>query len=270
MVQSNACENDPVTCISWYDAVEFCDWAKVRLPTEAEWEKAAGWDSQAEVKRIYPWGDELPDANRCNFDMQIGDTTPVDCYEDGASWYGVLDMAGNVWEWTHSLYKDYPYKTDDRENTQATGERVLRGGSFYQKVMNVRFMHRNFHRPTAKVSDYGFRVCAQRAGCHSLRPRASSHSFCTRTVNRGAPAFAQGSPVAAEPTCRPGGKPVADQRAHGSIRPGNRYPASVDQRRASSAQAHRRDRAQAWIGRHSIVVMKNLHGRLKNGQLPFQ
>ncbi len=157
---SRAHDEHPVTCISWYDAVEFCKWAKVRLPNEAEWEKAAGWDPQAQLKRIYPWGDQPPAENRSNFNMHVGDTTPVDHYPDGASWYGVLDMAGNVWEWTSSLYKKYPYALDDRENPQAAGEHVLRGGSFYQKAINVRCAYRNYHRPEVAVSDYGFRVCA--------------------------------------------------------------------------------------------------------------
>jgi formylglycine-generating enzyme required for sulfatase activity len=155
---SNVQEDHPVTCISWYDAVEFCKWAGVRLPTEAEWEKAAGWDPENEVKYIYPWSNDPPDKNRCNFDMQVGDTTSVYRYPPAAN--GLFDMAGNVWEWTSSLYKQYPYEADDRENLEATGERVLRGGSFYQKAKYVRCTYRNRHRPDAKVSDYGFRVCA--------------------------------------------------------------------------------------------------------------
>lgn len=150
---SDVHEDHPVTCISWYDAVEFCRWAKVRLPTEAEWEKAArgkdGW--------LYPWSNDLPDKSRCNFDMQVGDTTPVDRYPPGAN--GLFDMAGNVWEWTSSLYQKYPYEADDRENPEAVGDRVVRGGSFFQEPRNVRCVHRHWHKPDATVSDFGFRVC---------------------------------------------------------------------------------------------------------------
>jgi formylglycine-generating enzyme required for sulfatase activity len=160
---SDVQEDHPVTCISWDDAVEFCKWAGVRLPSEAEWEKAAAWDPGAQVKHVYPWGDELPDKSRCNFGMLVGDTTSVGRYPQGVN--GLYDMAGNVWEWTSSLYKKYPYEADDRENAQATGERVVRGGSFFQPAKYVRCVHRHWHKPDATVSDFGFRVCgAERGG----------------------------------------------------------------------------------------------------------
>jgi formylglycine-generating enzyme required for sulfatase activity len=155
---SDAQEDHPVTCISWYDAVEFCKWAGVRLPTEAEWEKAAGYDPGSQAKYIYPWGNELPDKSRCNFDMQVGDTTPIDRYPAGVN--GLHYMAGNVWEWTSSLYRKYPYEADDRENLQAAGERVARGGSFFQGARYVRCANRHWHKPDATVSDFGFRICA--------------------------------------------------------------------------------------------------------------
>jgi formylglycine-generating enzyme required for sulfatase activity len=100
----------PVVCVTWHDAVAYAAWlAKLtgqswRLPTEAEWEKAArGTDG-----RIYPWGDAF-DKARCNVsESGIGTTTPVGSYPNGASPYGAQDMAGSVWEWASSLFKPYP------------------------------------------------------------------------------------------------------------------------------------------------------------------
>ena len=99
-------ENHPVVYVSWQDAVAFCRWLSeasvkaIRLPTEAEWEKAArGADG-----RIWPWGNQQPTEKLCNFDMKVRDTTLVRAaIPTGASPYGALDMAGNVWEWTPSL-----------------------------------------------------------------------------------------------------------------------------------------------------------------------
>ena len=107
-------QDHPVTCVSWNDAVAFCKWAVVRLPTEAEWEKAArGTDG-----RIWPWGDREPNSGVCNFNMTVGDTTPVGRYPDGKSPYGLLDVAGNVWEWTSSLWASRTSidANDGREN----------------------------------------------------------------------------------------------------------------------------------------------------------
>jgi len=163
-------ENHPVMSVSWLDAMEFCRWLnetyqselpegwQLRLPTEAEWEKAA----RGEYGNEWPWGDQEPDEKLCNFDMNIKDTTPVGKYSpQGDSPYGCADMAGNVWEWTHSLYKEYPYNAEDgREDEEDPGIRVLRGGSFNYDRRFVRCALRNRDSPVDRNATIGFRVVA--------------------------------------------------------------------------------------------------------------
>nr|MBF6591532.1 SUMF1/EgtB/PvdO family nonheme iron enzyme [Ktedonobacterales bacterium] len=141
----------PVVSVSWRDAVAYAAWLAERtsqpwrLPTEAEWEKAARWDPATRVARLYPWGDQF-DTGRCNTrEGGKGGTTPVGTYADrgDASPCGAHDQAGNVWEWTSSLAKPYHYSVSDgRESQNATGNRVLRGGSWYNRARNARAAYR--------------------------------------------------------------------------------------------------------------------------------
>ena len=154
-------EDHPVVQVSWHDATAYCRWLSsitgraYRLPSEVEWEKAArGGDG-----RLYPWGNQWQ-AGRCNTSEDgTWDTTPVDAHPKGASPYGLLDMAGNVWEWTHSLYHSYPYDpADGREALDVPDRRVLRGGSFGYKADLARCAYRMRLGPEALGRDIGFRV----------------------------------------------------------------------------------------------------------------
>ncbi|MFQ6102016.1 MAG: SUMF1/EgtB/PvdO family nonheme iron enzyme [Anaerolineae bacterium] len=156
--------NHPVVNVSWHDAVDYCRWLsretgrEYRLPSEAEWERAA---RGAADRREWPWGDEW-DAERCNSaEGGPGTTTPVGIYPAGSSPEGVLDMAGNVWEWCSSLYKPYPYDPGDgREDLEVEGSRVLRGGSWLLNQTRARCAYRNGSRPGYWNVNVGFR-CAR-------------------------------------------------------------------------------------------------------------
>jgi formylglycine-generating enzyme required for sulfatase activity len=131
----------PIVNVSWHDVVAYTKWLAEqtgqpwRLPTEAEWEKAArGTDGH-----LYPWGNKWAVAKANTSVGKKGNTTPVDSYPDGASPYGVLDMAGNVWEWTSTIFKPYLYvATDGRERAESNEGRVLRGGSWGDVGSNAR------------------------------------------------------------------------------------------------------------------------------------
>ncbi len=165
-------ESHPVVYVSWHDALAYCTWLSevtekpVTLPSEAKWEKAARGNKD---HREYPWGDRF-EAERCNSgELGLGTTTAIGIFPEGASPYGCLDMAGNVWEWTRSLWgKDrekpdfrYPYDPKDgREDLSAADEvpRVLRGGSFLVYAEGVRCACRDRSAPVGQSGVVGFRV----------------------------------------------------------------------------------------------------------------
>ncbi|MCC7367240.1 MAG: SUMF1/EgtB/PvdO family nonheme iron enzyme [Chloroflexi bacterium] len=133
-------EQHPVVAVPWQGARSFCEWRGGRLPTEAEWERAA----RGAEGRAYPWGNEPPDSSRARYGVRLFDYVAVGSYPAGATPEGLLDMAGNVWQWTDSLYRPYPYVPDDgRENPKAVGERVTRGGGQTATPDMLRATYRN-------------------------------------------------------------------------------------------------------------------------------
>jgi formylglycine-generating enzyme required for sulfatase activity len=160
-------EQHPVVLVSWDDAVAFCYWVGLRLPTEAEWEKAASWDPAAQRKRSYPWGDRW-DASRCNSreggkggSRRVGTYSPA-----GDSPYGCADMAGNVWEWCADSYDAGYYAHSLSRNPQGplSGQsRALRGGSWDPASGPMRSAIRDWLPPDYHHDLVGFRCCLSAA-----------------------------------------------------------------------------------------------------------
>jgi formylglycine-generating enzyme required for sulfatase activity len=156
--------NEPVNHVSYYEAEAYCKWAGKRLPTEAEWEKAACWNEEKQQKSIFPWGNDSPTVKNCNLlESYHWGCTEVGTYPDGASQSGCQQMMGDVWEWTSSEYTGYPgFKSgfDEYNDKWFTNQKVLRGGSFGTPTMSIRGSYRNFFRPDERWLFSGFR-CAE-------------------------------------------------------------------------------------------------------------
>lgn len=166
-------ENHPITVVSWYEAHSFCAWLtrrwreegrigrnwEVRLPTEAEWEKAA----RGTESREYPWGDKFEAESANAGETGIGRPSTVGCFPGGESPFHCEEMSGNVWEWTLSPYQGYPYRLRDRrevvkENSEE--RRGVRGGAFFNSSRDVRCAYRSWDVPDAQSANMGFRVVA--------------------------------------------------------------------------------------------------------------
>ena len=161
-------DNYPVIFVSWNSANIYCEWANRRLPTEAEWEKAASWDEKNNRKITYPWGNRA-DCSLANYWAPEGgcvdDTTEVGSYESGKSPYGAYDMGGNVGEWVSSLYAPYPYKLIDgreRGSSSASDLRIVRGGAWYFPEDYMRVTYRSAPNHSLSNFSLGFR-CAKDA-----------------------------------------------------------------------------------------------------------
>ena len=149
-------DDHPVSQISYNDAVKYCEWAKKGLPTEAQWEKAARGPEGNE----YPWGNSEPNDTMANFDNIVGSTTSVGSYDKGQSFYGLHDMAGNVYQWCQDWYGTGTRKPKSPAGPETGKERVIKGGSFIEGVESLRSANRDRYEPGYSSFLFGFR-CAK-------------------------------------------------------------------------------------------------------------
>jgi len=156
--------NEPVSHVSFLEASAYAKWAGKRLPTEAEWEKAASFSPASNSTREFPWGDASPNQSRGNlFENGLWGVAPIGAFPAGQSAYGCQQMIGDVWEWTTSDYTPYPgFKSefDEYNDKWFVGQKVLRGGSFATPRLHIRTTYRNFFHPEERWMVAGFR-CAK-------------------------------------------------------------------------------------------------------------
>ncbi len=157
-------EDLPVLHVNCFEADAYCRWAGRRLPTEAEWERAASVTPGDDPKRRFPWGDEPPTPGRANLDGTRGGTLPVGALAAGDSAFGCRQMIGNVWEWTQDDFLPFPGFVADPYNEYSQpwfgSHKVLRGGCWVTRSRLIRNTWRNFYTPDRRDVWAGFRTCA--------------------------------------------------------------------------------------------------------------
>ncbi len=166
----------PVHSVTWHGAAAYCRWREARLPTEAEWEMAAGWQADGNVKTLYPWGNIFDGglANSCDatctqsqangaYDDGYAETAPVGSFPGGRSAIGAHDMGGNVWEWVADWFSPRYYAFSPQHNPQGPSEgagRVLRGGSWFDSAPFAATVFRTGLPPHESNDSIGFRCAA--------------------------------------------------------------------------------------------------------------